>query len=48
MSLSEEEEKELDRIMDQIQKEYVKELENQGLPAGEYYERLYELIEEYR
>lgn len=48
ITLTDEEEKELDKIMDRIQKGYVKELENEGLPAQEYYNCLYELIEEYR
>lgn len=48
IQLSEQEESELETIMSGLQKDYVDELEKEGLPAEEYYDRLYDLIEEYK
>ncbi|KRF67245.1 C4-dicarboxylate ABC transporter substrate-binding protein [Bacillus sp. Soil768D1] len=46
-ALSEEERKKWDKIINPIQDEYVEKMEKEGLPAKEYKERLYELIEKY-
>src|SRR5699024_4912299 len=48
IQLSEEEENELESIMSGLQKDYVDELEQEGLPAEEYYDRLHELLEDFK
>ncbi|MFD1707862.1 TRAP transporter substrate-binding protein [Siminovitchia sediminis] len=47
IQLSPEEQEKWDQAIKPIQDEYVKKLEKEGLPAKEYRDRLYELIEKY-
>lgn len=47
VTLSDEEKERWDAIIGPMQQEYVAKLEQQGYPAQEYYDRLYELIETY-
>ena len=47
VSLSEEEKKRWEEILRPLQENYVQELIQKGLPASEYYQKLYELIAKY-